>query len=84
MRETILSEIESVILKESLQGKSIRLIAHKLNITTKKVYAHRNNACKKLGGKKIRDLHLIREKILAEPALFFSPALTASNVGWSW
>ncbi|XTZ36982.1 helix-turn-helix transcriptional regulator [Salmonella enterica] len=83
IKANILSEIENIILKESLQGKSIRLIANTLNITPKKVYAHRNNACKKLGGKKIRDLHLIREKLLEEVTILPSPMHNINTFGWS-
>ncbi|WP_231564375.1 hypothetical protein [Enterobacter sp. Bisph1] len=71
-RVSELSDIENVILKESLKGKNIHLIAKTLNIPPKRVYAHRNKACKKLGGKKISDLLLLRDKLLEEPSGWFT------------
>lgn len=75
--DSSLSDIERLILKESLKGKGIHLIANALNIPPKKVYAYRNKACKKLGGKKISDLLLIRDKLFEEPSLFLSSVASA-------
>lgn len=81
--DSSLSDIERIILKESLKGKGIHLIAHALNIPPKKVYAYRNKACKKLGGKKISDLLLIRDKLFEEPPLFISPVATSRPLALS-
>ncbi|MGY5957560.1 LuxR C-terminal-related transcriptional regulator [Kosakonia sp. BK9b] len=61
--ESSLNAIEHTILKESLKGKSISFIASVMNLSPKRVYAYRNRACKKLGGKKINDLLLISENL---------------------
>lgn len=76
-KDNHLSDIEYIIINESLKGKNIDLIANTLNIPPKKVYAYRNKACKKLGGKKISDLLLIRESLLAESSAFFAPSATS-------
>lgn len=79
-KDTHLSDIEYMILNESLKGKNIDNIADTLNIPAKKVYAYRNKACKKLGGKKVSDLLLIRESLLAESSAFRMPAPAALAV----
>ncbi len=79
-----LSDIEHIILKESLKGKNIHLIAKSLNIPPKRVYAYRNKACKKLGGKKISDLLLLKDKLLEESSTFFSNSLTLREPEYSF
>ncbi|WP_342321191.1 hypothetical protein AAEY27_13855 [Kosakonia sp. BYX6] len=73
-KENVLSDIERIILNESLKGKNIHLIAKLLSITPKRVYAYRNKACKKMGGKKINDLLLIKDNLLerSNPAMTYS------------
>ncbi|WLI78614.1 LuxR C-terminal-related transcriptional regulator [Kosakonia sp. H02] len=74
-KENALSDIERIILNESLKGKSIHLIAKLLSISPKRVYAYRNKACKKMGGKKINDLLLIKDNLLEDTVSFISPSL---------
>lgn len=84
IKESDLSDIENVILKESLKGKNIHLIAKTLNIPPKRVYAYRNKACKKLGGKKISDLLLIRDKLLEESSTFFTSPTSIRELDYSF
>ncbi len=74
-KENVLSDIERIVLNESLKGKNIHLIAKLLSISPKRVYAYRNKACKKMGGKKISDLLLIKDNLL-EHAHLSSPTLS--------
>ncbi|WP_436873135.1 helix-turn-helix transcriptional regulator [Kosakonia sacchari] len=84
IKESDLSDIENIILKESLKGKNIHLIAKTLNIPPKRVYAYRNKACKKLGGKKISDLLLIRDKLLEESSTFFTSPTSIRELDYSY
>lgn len=84
IKESDLSDIENIILKESLKGKNIHLIAKTLNIPPKSVYAYRNKACKKLGGKKISDLLLIRDKLLEESSTFFTSPTSIRELDYSF
>ncbi|MCZ3382395.1 MULTISPECIES: helix-turn-helix transcriptional regulator [Kosakonia] len=84
IKESDLSDIENIILKESLKGKNIHLIAKTLNIPPKRVYAYRNKACKKLGGKKISDLLLIRDKLLEESSTFFTSPTSIRELDYSF
>lgn len=84
IRDSELSDIENTILKESLKGKNIHLIAKTLNIPPKRVYAYRNKACKKLGGKKISDLLLIKDKLLEESSTFFTPPASIRELDYSF
>lgn len=77
IKDNNLSDIEYIIINESLKGKNIDIIADTLNMPAKKVYAYRNKACKKLGGKKISDLLLIRETLLAESSAFMATPAAA-------
>jgi DNA-binding CsgD family transcriptional regulator len=74
-KENVLSDIERIVLNESLKGKNIHLIAKLLSISPKRVYAYRNKACKKMGGKKISDLLLIKDNLLEHTHLS-SPTLS--------
>ncbi len=76
-KDNNLSHLEYIIINESLKGKNIDNIADALNIPTKKVYAYRNKACKKLGGKKVSDLLLIRETLLEESSVFIAASAAA-------
>ncbi|AMO48916.1 Hypothetical protein AKI40_2520 [Enterobacter sp. FY-07] len=78
---SMLSDIENIILNESLKGSSINLIANALNLSPKKVYAYRTRACKKLGGKKINDLLLIREKLLEDSCTRLPSRSKAEQLG---
>lgn len=78
-----LSDIENIILNESLKGKSINLIADALNLSPKRVYAYRTRACKKLGGKKINDLLLIREKLLEDSSPRLPSRIRTEHQGWN-
>ncbi|MEQ4452817.1 helix-turn-helix transcriptional regulator [Kosakonia sp. YIM B13605] len=84
IRDSELSDIENTILKESLKGKNIHLIAKTLNIPPKRVYAYRNKACKKLGGKKISDLLLIKDKLLEESSTFFTSPASIRELDYSF
>ena len=84
IRDSELSDIENTILKESLKGKNIHLIAKTLNIPPKRVYAYRNKACKKLGGKKISDLLLIKDKLLEESSTFFTSSASIRELDYSF
>lgn len=61
--KNILSDLELKIISETLKGFKIDIIARNLFLEQKKVYTQRNNACKKLGGKRIYDLLLIGESL---------------------
>lgn len=66
IKNHILNRVEKIIIRESLEGKDINLIAKSLSLPPKRVYTYRNIACKKLGGNKIHDLLLIKENLLEE------------------
>lgn len=70
VKNHILNRVEKIIIRESLEGKDINLIAKSLSLPPKRVYTYRNIACKKLGGNKIHDLLLIKENILEESLAF--------------
>jgi hypothetical protein len=69
VKNHLLNRVEKIIIRESLEGKDINLIAKSLSLPPKRVYTYRNIACKKLGGNKIHDLLLIKENIFEENAL---------------
>lgn len=70
IKNHLLNRVEKIIIRESLEGKDINLIAKSLSLPPKRVYTYRNIACKKLGGNKIHDLLLIKENLLEEGFLF--------------
>ncbi|ECA1950140.1 LuxR family transcriptional regulator [Salmonella enterica subsp. enterica serovar Virchow] len=60
----LLTKRERYILCESLAGASADAIAGQLNIDTKTVLAHRQNACKKLGTGTLQDIIPLKNFIL--------------------
>ncbi|MGF6190411.1 LuxR C-terminal-related transcriptional regulator [Serratia sp. 2723] len=58
-RYRLLTARERDVLIDTLNGTNVNVTAHRLKLSTKTIYAHKTNAFKKIGVRKIQDiLHL--------------------------